>query len=187
MANLAAECAGLKLKNPLVVSSAGITETVEKMRRCQEAGAAAVVIKSWFEEEVCRVGPSPRYHVIRHDMGLEKSFSFFSYEQASEWDLDRYAQEVRGAKAELDIKIIASINCVTDEGWVRAARAIVEAGVDAIELNTSCPYGAVRPDGYYFRVDTELCKGCGLCIERCPLSNISAQSSVISSKGLEKQ
>jgi dihydroorotate dehydrogenase len=100
----------------LPMKPAGITETEEKMRRCQEAGAAAVVMKSWFEEEVCRVAPSPRYHVIRHDMGLEKSFSFFSYEQASEWDLDRYAQEVRGAKAELDIKIIPSINCVTDEG-----------------------------------------------------------------------
>ena len=143
MANLATTFARLFLKNPIVVSSAGITETVDKMRRCQEAGAAAVVMKSWFEEEVCRVAPSPRYDIIRHDMGRDKTFSFFSYEQASEWELERYAEEVRRAKAELDIAIIPSINCITDEGWVSAAGAMAEAGADAIELNTSCPHGSI--------------------------------------------
>jgi len=143
MADLSVEFVGLKLKNPIIVSSAGITENVRKMRLCQENGAAAVVVKSYFEEEVCRRNTSPRYHIIRHDMGGAKTFSFFSYEQASEWPLDRYAEEIAAAKAELDIKIIPSINCITDEGWVAAARAVAEAGADAIELNTSCPHGSI--------------------------------------------
>ncbi len=143
MVDLKTEFAGLELNNPIVVSSAGITETVEKMRRCQESGAAAVVIKSYFEQEVCRKDPSPRYHLIHHDMGREKTFTFFSYEQASEWDIDRYAEEVARAKAELDIKILPSINCITLEGWVEAARKVADAGADAIELNTSCPHGSI--------------------------------------------
>ena len=143
MADLSVDFAGLKLHNPVIISSAGITENVRKMRLCQENGAAAVVIKSYFEEAVCRQDPSPRYHMIHHDMGGDKTFSFFSYEQASEWSLDRYAEEVASAKAELDIKIIPSINCITDDGWVEAARAMVDAGADAIEMNTSCPHGSI--------------------------------------------
>mgnify|MGYP006278441269 CR=1 FL=1 len=143
MPNLKTTFAGLELKNPIVISSAGITENVEKMRRCQENGAAAVVVKSWFEEEICRTDPSPRYRLIEHDMDDEETFTFMSYEQASSWDLERHAEEVARAVEELDIKIIPSINCITEEGWVRAARAMADAGAPAIELNTSCPHGSI--------------------------------------------
>ncbi len=70
MADLSVNFAGLDLKNPIIISSAGITENVRKMRLCQENGAAAVVIKSYFEEEVCRKSPSPRYQMIEHDMDV---------------------------------------------------------------------------------------------------------------------
>lgn len=143
MADLRTRYAGMELDCPIVVGSAGITETVERMRRCQENGAAAVVMKSWFEEELPRRSPTPRFAVIRHDLGPEKTFTLFSYEQASEWDLARYAQEVADAKAKLTIKIIPSINCVTDEGWATAAKELEKAGADAIELNTSCPHGSI--------------------------------------------
>jgi len=143
MADLSVEFAGLCLKNPIIVSSAGITENVEKMRLCQEHGAAAVVIKSYFEEEVCRTNPSPRYTVIRRDMEDQRAFGFFSYEQASKWPIERYAEEVARAVAELDIAIIPSINCITEAGWVEAARAVAGAGAHAIELNTSCPHGSI--------------------------------------------
>ena len=144
MANLEARFAGLTLINPIVVSSAGITETAERMRKCQDDGAAAVVMKSYFEKEVSRQSPTPRFKVIRHDLRKRhKTFTLFSYEQASEWDIERYAQEVVKAKAELTIKIIPSINCITDEGWVESARLLERAGADAIELNTSCPHGSI--------------------------------------------
>ena len=143
MADLRTRYAGLELECPLVVASAGITETVERMRRCQDNGAAAVVMKSWFEEELARHSPTPRFSVLHHDLGPEKTFSLLSYEQASEWDLARYAQEVADAKAKLSIKIIPSINCLSDEGWARAAQEMQAAGADAIELNTSCPHGSI--------------------------------------------
>jgi len=143
MPDLSTTFVGLRLRNPVIVSSAGITENVEKMRRCQDNGAAAVVMKSYFEEEVCRRDPSPRYRLIRHAMGREETFTFFSYEQASKWDIDRYAEELARAKRELEIKVFPSINCVTTEGWIEAARKVAAAGADAIELNTSCPHGSI--------------------------------------------
>lgn len=143
MADLRTRFVGLTLDCPIVVGSAGITETVERMRRCQENGAAAVVMKSWFQEEISRQSPTPRFAVIHHDVGPDKTFTLFSYEQASEWDLPRYAQEVADAKAKLSIKIIPSINCLDDETWARAAQEMEAAGADAIELNTSCPHGSI--------------------------------------------
>jgi dihydroorotate dehydrogenase subfamily 1 len=143
VADLRTRYVGLELDCPIVVASAGITETVERMRRCQESGAAAVVMKSWFEEEISRRSPTPRFAVLHHDLGREKTFTLLSYEQASEWDLTRYAQEVADAKAQLSIRIIPSINCTTDEGWATAAREMEAAGADAIELNTSCPHGSI--------------------------------------------
>ena len=89
MADLRTRYVGLELECPIVVASAGITETVERMRRCQDNGAAAVVMKSWFEEEVSRRSPTPRFAILRHDLLDEKSFTLFSYEQASGWDLAR--------------------------------------------------------------------------------------------------
>jgi len=143
LADLRTRYVGLELDCPIIVASAGITETVERMRRCQDNGAAAVVMKSWFEDELPRHSPTPRFTVFHHKLGTEKSFTLFSYEQASEWDLARYAQEVADAKAKLAIKIIPSINCLTDETWARAAQEMQAAGADAIELNTSCPHGSI--------------------------------------------
>ncbi len=143
MANLTTKYVGLTLKSPIVVASAGITETVERIRKCQENGAGAVVMKSYFEEEISRTSPTPRFKIIKHDMDKDKTFSLFSYEQASEWDIERYAQEVTNAKSQLDIKIIPSINCITEEGWVESAKILEAAGADALELNTSCPHGSI--------------------------------------------
>jgi len=138
---------GLDLETPIIVSSAGITETVERMRRCEENGAGAVVMKSLFENEISRTSPTPRFKIIKHNMGSYKTFTLFSYEQASEWGPDRYAEEVTNAKAKLKIKIIPSINCSTEGGWVSYARKMEEAGADALEINVSCPHSSITFTG----------------------------------------
>ncbi len=143
MPDISAKFAGLSLSSPIIVGSAGITETLDRIRKCQENGAGAVVMKSYFEEEVSRKSPTPRFKVIRHNLGDDSTFTLFSYEQASEWDIRRYAEEVKAAKRELTVKIIPSINCLTEPGWVEAAKAVADAGADAIELNTSCPHGSI--------------------------------------------
>jgi dihydroorotate dehydrogenase (fumarate) len=143
VANLTTKFIGLTLKSPIVIASAGITETIERMEKCQRFGAGALIMKSYFEEVISRRSPTPRFKIIKHNLGKDKTFTLFSYEQASEWDIHRYAQEVSYAKSKLDIKIIPSINCTTDQGWVESAKILESAGADAIELNTSCPHGSI--------------------------------------------
>ena len=143
MADLTTKFVGLTLKSPIVIASAGITETIERMEKCQQYGAGAIVMKSFFEEVISRRSPTPRFKIIKHDLSKNKTFTLFSYEQASEWDIRRYAQEVSNAKSKLDIKIIPSINCTTDQGWIESAKILETVGADAIELNTSCPHGSI--------------------------------------------
>ena len=143
MADLITNYVGLKLRSPLIAGSAGITETVERMKKAEEEGAGAVVMKSIFEEEVSRVSPAPRFKLIHRLAGDREAFSFYSYEQASEWGLKRYAEEVSRAKKELKIPVIPSINCITEKGWLSYAKRMEEAGADALELNFSCPHGSI--------------------------------------------
>lgn len=147
MADLHTKYVGLDLRSPIIAASAGITETVERMKKAEDAGAGAVVMKTLFEKEVTRVSPTPRFKVIRHNLGMNKTFSLYSYEQASPWGPERYGDEIVKANKELSIPVIASINCVTDEGWVNYARKIEEAGADALELNVSCPHSSITFSG----------------------------------------
>jgi len=143
MVNLCTVYVGLKLKSPVIAGSAAITETVERMKKAQDNGAGAVVMKSLFEEEISRTSPTPRFKLIHHPMRDKNTFSLYSYEQGSEWEPERYAEEISKAKKELEIPIIASINCITEEGWVSYAKMIEEAGADALEVNLSCPHGSI--------------------------------------------
>jgi len=148
MVNLDTVYLGLKLKSPLIAGSAGITETVERMRKAEDNGAGAVVMKSLFEDKISRISPTPRFRLIEYERELKNDkvrdgFSLYSYEQGSEWSLERYAEEVSRAKKELDIPVIASINCITEEGWVSYAKRLEEAGADALEINLSCPHGSI--------------------------------------------
>lgn len=139
--SLAIDYMGLRLANPLVVASAGITETVDRLRRIEDAGAGAAVMKSWFETDGARTSPTPRFRLLRRGMPGFRSTTLYSFEQASGFDLDRYAEEVRRAKEALAMPVIASANCVSDAGWVAWSRAMEQAGADALELNVSCPFG----------------------------------------------
>ncbi len=148
MVNLDTVYVGLKLKSPVIAGSAGITETVERMKKAEDNGAGAVVMKSLFEDEISRTSPTPRFKLIRYCEGLKDNeskdgFSLYSYEQGSEWGLQRYAEEVSRAKKELDIPIVASINCISKEGWVSYAKRLEKAGADALEINLSCPHGSI--------------------------------------------
>ena len=134
---------GLRLKNPIIAASSGMTRDLSRLRKCAETGFGAAVMKSLFEDEIARDDPAPHYSLIpRGDATV-----FYSFEQASNWGPDRYATEIRKANRELDIPIIPSINCVTPDGWRDYALRMQDAGAPAIELNVSCPYGSVTSSG----------------------------------------
>lgn len=135
--------AGIKLKNPIIIASSGLTENLKNMKKCEENGAGALVVKSLFEEEICRVSPTPRFEVINRSMGPLRSQTFYSFEQASPFSPEEYFKEVDKALNTLSIPVIPSINCITDEGWLKYSKMAERVGVPALELNVSCPHASI--------------------------------------------
>ncbi len=132
MANLETTYLGLKLKNPVVVGSSGLTNSVEKIVKLRDAGVGAVVLKSLFEEQ------------INHDVNrMLYTGQGLDYPEAMDYitsysrnnSVSEYIQLIKDAKAAVDIPVIASINCFSADEWIDFARQIENAGADAIELN----------------------------------------------------
>ena len=123
---------GLKLKNPLIASSSGMTDSVEKIKMLYDEGIAAIVLKSIFEEQILReidsLGVNNMYGTYQD---AENYVSFYTREH----NLNNYIQLIQDAKKEVDIPIIASISCISDNEWVEYAKKIEAAGADGIELN----------------------------------------------------
>ena len=129
MIDLRTEFAGLHLKNPLIVSSPGLTGSVEKNERLELAGAGAIVLKSLFEEQI----------MLKAEQSYEQAYipegGNFLTEHIHEKDLSDYLKLIQESKKNCSIPIIASINCCTDKEWVEFAHKIEQAGADALELN----------------------------------------------------
>jgi len=120
--------AGLTLKNPFIVSSCNLTNSAEKNRRWEEAGAGAVVLKSLFEEEI-----EAESGWVQEGTHTEEQDYLFAYYRAHR--LDEYLQLIKESKKLCTIPVIASINCFRPTGWTDFATHIEEAGADALELN----------------------------------------------------
>jgi dihydroorotate dehydrogenase (fumarate) len=142
MPDLITKYLGLTLRNPIIISSSGLTKDIARLKRCADSGAGAAVMKSLFEAEVARRDPSPCYRLIERGGNTV----FYSYEQASEWGPERYADEFKRASNEIDIPIIPSINCATLDGWRDYSKILRDAGAQALELNVSCPYGSISSE-----------------------------------------
>lgn len=138
--DLSTSYCGLQLPSPIIVAPAAVTETADHISRCEDAGAAAAVMKSYFQFEPARRHATPRFRVIR-DPGSLASSVLYSFEQASVFDLDRYCEEIRRARERCSLAVLASLNCQTDEHWQQACAAVEQAGAQGIELNCSCPHG----------------------------------------------
>jgi dihydroorotate dehydrogenase (fumarate) len=119
MTDLTTRYMGLELKNPLIVSSCGLTKTVHGVAKCAEAGAGAIVLKSLFEEQItAAVAELTQY---AGDASHTEAFEYLQgYGQAI--GPREYLQLVRDAKQAVAVPIIASVNCVTDEKWAEYAR-----------------------------------------------------------------
>ncbi|MDP2872462.1 MAG: 4Fe-4S binding protein [Bacillota bacterium] len=159
MPDLRVTYAGLNLKNPVLAAAAGVTATVDRMRRAEDAGVAAVCVKSLFENPIPRRGdPSPHMRVISGRRGPLAWGALYSYEQASHLDEEQYADLIGRAKAALSIPVIANIDCSTPEAWGRYARLVEQAGADAIEVK-SCPHGEHLMSGDELASAVALVKG----------------------------
>lgn len=131
MANLETTYMGLKLKNPIIVSSSGLTNSVDKIKEAEENGAAAVVLKSLFEEQLHQEGGS----IINISGADYPEAEDYIRNYAKNNTVDKYITLIEEAKKAVSIPVIASINCVTSKDWTSFAKKIEAAGADGIELN----------------------------------------------------
>jgi dihydroorotate dehydrogenase (fumarate) len=134
--DLTTDYLGLKLKNPLVVSSSPLTESVENILRLEEAGAAAVILPSIFEEQLALEGNSLDKDISRGTESYAESLSYFPVYEDYRQGQDAYLSLLHHAGFRAGIPVIASLNGATAGGWVRFAKEIEQAGADALELNT---------------------------------------------------
>lgn len=134
MAELTTRYLGFELSSPLVASAGPLTSRLDTLEMLHDAGAAAVVLPSLFEEEVIASGLE--LHAL-HTQGTESFAEALTYlpELGGPTVVDRFLELVASAKSALDVPVIASINGTTPGGWVRHSRELVDAGADALELN----------------------------------------------------
>jgi len=127
---------GLKLSGPIVVSSTPLSDSVDNIRRMEDAGASAVVLTSLFEEQLALESRALDEDLSRGTDSFAESLGYLPDLDDYRMTHEVYLEHLRWAKIAVDIPILASLNGATTGGWVRYAKDMEEAGADAIELNT---------------------------------------------------
>ncbi len=127
---------GLKLNGPIVVSSTPLSESLDNIRRMEDAGAAAVVLTSLFEEQLALESRALDEDLSRGTESFAESLDYLPAQSDYRVTQDVYLEHLQRAKDAVGIPILASLNGATTGGWIRFAKQIEDAGADAIELNT---------------------------------------------------
>lgn len=124
---------GMKLRNPLIVGSSGLTKSMDNLREYERLGAAAVVMKSLFEEQIM----FETNKLLNHQHADNSYPEALDYITAftSENSVSEYMGLIRQAKKTVSIPVFGSINCVSADEWVKVAKDIQKAGADGLELN----------------------------------------------------
>ena len=124
---------GLKLKNPVIAGSSGLTNSVKSIQDLEESGAGAVVLKSIFEEEIAFEYEDILKEASEEGVNLDQ-FDYYDFHIKGE-KLDKYTTLIEESKKSVSIPVIASINCVYSHEWTSFAKQLQTAGADALELN----------------------------------------------------
>jgi dihydroorotate dehydrogenase (fumarate) len=132
--DLSSSYLGLRLATPIVASASPLTGDLDSLRRLEEAGVAAVVLPSLFEEQVEHEELS-LHDTLEAGAHSGEALTYFAEMDDYNTGPDRYLEHVAAAKAALTVPVVASLNGVTPSGWVRYAELLQQAGADAIELN----------------------------------------------------
>jgi dihydroorotate dehydrogenase (fumarate) len=135
MPDLSTTYLGLNLSSPLVPSASPLSRSLDNIKRMEDAGAAAVVFYSLFEEQINHESQELDFYLSRGTQSFAEALTYFPEPREFTLTPDQYLEHVRQAKAAVSVPIIASLNGVSSGGWIKYARKIEEAGADALELN----------------------------------------------------
>lgn len=126
---------GLELKNPIVPSASPLSRSLDDLRALEDAGAAAIVLYSLFEEQV-ELETGEWSSLMDHGvLSIAEATAYYPTKQEYPRTPDAYVEHVHQAKEALGIPVIASMNGTTKGGWLEYASRIEEAGADGLELN----------------------------------------------------
>ncbi len=132
MADLTTKYLGLNLKSPIVIGSSELNNSVARIKKHEEAGAGAVVLKSLFEEQILMDIDAQRLNNMYNTYdAVEQQLGYYLKKHT----IGNYLDLIKEAKAEVNIPIIASINCVSSKEWIDFAKDVEKAGADALEIN----------------------------------------------------
>lgn len=162
MVDLTTKFLGLTLRNPLIVGSCGLTDTVEKIKEIEQAGAGAVVLKSLFEEEIIAEMEEAMHRMTSRAFIYPETFDYMD-ETEDEDSVRKYLRLIEETKNAVHIPVIASVNCVSAQKWTYFSKEIENAGADALELNlfilpTDFERTAEENEKLYFEIIEEVQK-----------------------------
>jgi len=126
---------GMELKNPLVASASPLSRDLDSVKRLEDAGIAAIVLFSLFEEEILHEQESLHHYLTRETDHYPEHLTFYPDVEDFHQQADRYLEHIRRVKESVTIPVIGSLNGISDKGWSDFAGSIQQAGADAIELN----------------------------------------------------
>jgi dihydroorotate dehydrogenase (fumarate) len=138
---------GLKLPHPLMPGASPLVDDLDTVRRLEDAGAAAIVMHSLFEEQVERSELGMVHGVLVDDPEAPEALAQFPRPEDFPLGPDEYLEQLRRIKATVGVPVSASLNGTTRGGWLRYAQLIEEAGADALELNMSHVSADARDSG----------------------------------------
>lgn len=126
---------GLELKHPVVASASPLSESVDRIKRLEDAGASAVVMFSLFEEQLKQENAAIEHLLERGTESFAEALNYFPEVEDYHVGPERYLEVLHQASEQTEIPVIGSLNGITDEGWIDTARQMQQAGASAIELN----------------------------------------------------
>jgi dihydroorotate dehydrogenase (fumarate) len=126
---------GLKLKNPLVPSASPLSRNIDNIKQMEDAGAAAVVLESLFEEQIEHEKKELNHYLLQGTESFAEATTYFPEPDTYTFGPDQYLELLKKAKESIQIPVIASLNGVSIGGWINYAKKMQQAGADAIELN----------------------------------------------------
>ena len=131
--NIETKFMGLNIKSPIVVGSCGLTTNIETLKKIEQAGAGAVILKSVFEEQILQE--------MSNNASMSHTFEYadetydYIVAHTEKQSLAKYIGLIKSAKEAVSIPIIASVNCVSSSQWINLTSRIEQAGADGVELN----------------------------------------------------
>ena len=143
MVDLRVNYMGLKLKNPIVISSSPLGENIEKIKCLEDYGAAAIVLPSFFEEQALQAELS--HSLLYEKDGYRKYLDYYYDVIRDKVTPEKYMSFIKEVKSKTDIPIIGSLNGISVGGWINTAIDMEGAGADGLELNI-----------YYLPTDPEI-------------------------------